>query len=164
MALLTVGGKVLLAGGKPVNAPSGGATQEKSVTITENGTTTITPDTPYDAMSKVDVKINVAGKGLKTKTITVTHSMNMLLQNYTVEHNCGVVPAYVLISSSNTNATYLTQGWAEYKTNTFMRTPTNGSYRAVFTDSTLTFTVSGSSYVRYVSGTRYSFTFVYESE
>lgn len=62
MALLTVGGKVLLAGGKPVNAPSG-ATQEKSVTITENGTTTITPDTPYDAMSKVDVVVNVPSSG-----------------------------------------------------------------------------------------------------
>lgn len=36
--------------------------QEKSLTITSNGTTTVTPDTSYDALSKVDVTVNVAVK------------------------------------------------------------------------------------------------------
>ena len=35
----------------------------KSVTITSNGTATITPDAGYDALKKVDVTVNVAGSG-----------------------------------------------------------------------------------------------------
>lgn len=35
----------------------------KAVTITSNGTTTITPDAPYDAMKNVSVTVNVAGTG-----------------------------------------------------------------------------------------------------
>ncbi len=35
----------------------------KKVTITSNGTTTITPDAPYDAMKNVAVTVNVAGTG-----------------------------------------------------------------------------------------------------
>ena len=35
----------------------------KSVTITSNGTVSVTPDAPYDAMSSVDVTVNVASGG-----------------------------------------------------------------------------------------------------
>lgn len=35
----------------------------KDVSITANGTTTITPDAPYDALGKVDVSVNVASGG-----------------------------------------------------------------------------------------------------
>lgn len=37
------------------------AQDTKSVTITKNGTTTITPDAPYDAIKKVNVTTNVGG-------------------------------------------------------------------------------------------------------
>lgn len=37
--------------------------QEKALTTTSNGTITITPDAPYDALSKVDVTVNVVGGG-----------------------------------------------------------------------------------------------------
>lgn len=36
---------------------------EKALTITSNGTTEITPDAPYDAMSKVNVTVDVASGG-----------------------------------------------------------------------------------------------------
>lgn len=37
--------------------------ESKSVTITSNGTTTVTPDTGYDALGKVDVTTNVMSGG-----------------------------------------------------------------------------------------------------
>ena len=35
----------------------------KAVTITSNGTVSVTPDAPYDALKKVDVTVNVASGG-----------------------------------------------------------------------------------------------------
>ena len=35
----------------------------KALTVTSNGTTTITPDTPYDAIKQVDLTVNVASGG-----------------------------------------------------------------------------------------------------
>ena len=44
---------------------TGGATVQpsKALTVTSNGTTTITPDAPYDAIKQVDLTVNVASGG-----------------------------------------------------------------------------------------------------
>lgn len=43
-----------------LNIPSGGGTyQSKNVTITQNGSTTVTPDTGYDAMTSVNITTSV---------------------------------------------------------------------------------------------------------
>ena len=43
---------------------TGGAVQpSKALTVTSNGTTTITPDAPYDAIKQVDLTVNVASGG-----------------------------------------------------------------------------------------------------
>lgn len=47
-----------------VKQASDTAVQEnKSVSITENGTTTVSPDVPYDAVKNVEVTVNVASSG-----------------------------------------------------------------------------------------------------
>lgn len=46
------------SGGSSVNIQ-----ESKSVTITSNGTTTVTPDTGYDALGQVDVTVDVASGG-----------------------------------------------------------------------------------------------------
>ena len=46
----------------------------KALTITSNGTVSVTPDAPYDALNKVDVTVNVAsgGGGAEPATLTIT--------------------------------------------------------------------------------------------
>lgn len=41
----------------------------KAVTITSNGTVSVTPDAPYDALKKVDVTVNVDAASVSTVTI-----------------------------------------------------------------------------------------------
>ena len=45
--------------------PTGGAAVQpsKALTVTSNGTTTIAPDAPYDAIKQVDLTVNVASGG-----------------------------------------------------------------------------------------------------
>ena len=45
-----------------VKQPDGTAVQDtKALTITSNGTVSVTPDAPYDGLSSVDVTVNVSG-------------------------------------------------------------------------------------------------------
>ena len=47
--------------------------QSKALTITSNGTVSVTPDAPYDALKKVDVTLNVAsGGGAEPAELTIT--------------------------------------------------------------------------------------------
>jgi hypothetical protein len=53
------------------NLPSQGVYQTKTTTITQNGTTTVTPDTGYDAIEQLDITVNVP---LQSKTYTFTQN------------------------------------------------------------------------------------------
>ena len=58
-----------------IQTGGGGAVQpSKALTVTSNGTTTITPDAPYDAIKQVDLTVNVAsgGGGASPATLTMT--------------------------------------------------------------------------------------------
>lgn len=47
----------------------------KALTITSNGTVSVTPDVPYDALKKVDVTVNVASSGGGVETTSLNVSM-----------------------------------------------------------------------------------------
>lgn len=54
-----------------VKQPDDTAVQDtKALTITSNGTVSVTPDAPYDALKKVDVTVNVASGGVGGGTTT----------------------------------------------------------------------------------------------
>ena len=59
--------------GKKAGGGSGSNLQTKSLTVTENGSTTITPDENYDGMSKVNLTTNVQ-PNLESKSITITEN------------------------------------------------------------------------------------------
>ena len=54
--LATAIGSIPAGGGAP-------SLQSKALTITSNGTVSVTPDAPYDALKKVDVTVDVSGGG-----------------------------------------------------------------------------------------------------
>lgn len=57
---------------------TGGTLQSKSITITENGTTSITPDTGYDGLSDVSVTTDVSGGG---ETVYINDASYLFYQN-----------------------------------------------------------------------------------
>lgn len=63
-----------------LNLPSQGTYQEKSITISANGTTTVTPDNGYDAMTEVEITTQVPSSNLQIKNYNFT-------QNATLELN-----------------------------------------------------------------------------
>lgn len=59
----------------------------KNLTITSNGTTTITPDVPYDAMGQVGVTVNVGGSsGYESTNLTIILSSDYLFNYLTVDN------------------------------------------------------------------------------
>ena len=65
---------------------TGGAAVQpsKALTVTSNGTTTITPDASYDAIKQVDLTVNVSGGGVED-TVTVTLPVGPQKLNYDME-------------------------------------------------------------------------------
>ena len=61
-------GKTAYVGGTKITgtleASSVSVQPSKALTITSNGTVSVTPDAPYDALSSVDVTVNVASGGV----------------------------------------------------------------------------------------------------
>ena len=78
----------------------------KAVTITSNGTTTITPDASYDAMKNVSVKVNVAGTGSsKIAIIALKGSAPYYIDVFDTANPANVLAH--LNSMDNTNRGYL---------------------------------------------------------
>ena len=59
----------------------------KTVTITENTTTEVTPDTGYDAIKKVQVTTNVSGSGIDWSTIGYSETPFLVSNGYNIAKN-----------------------------------------------------------------------------
>ena len=146
------------------------AQDTKAVTITSNGTVSVTPDAPYDALKKVDVTVDVSGgEDAIIKQVTFIPSLNYLLSDNRciVTHNCGKIPKAVFIFSDNTNNSYVGYGYIFNFGGSNDTTDVNmynslgvskSRYRVAFTTTTMKFTNDSSE--RYNGGKHYYFTFV----
>lgn len=79
-----------------VKQPDDTAVQDtKALTITSNGTVSVTPDTPYDALKKVDVTVNVAsGGGSPTDPYIEYTSLDSSGRVFTAKFRGTLVPEY----------------------------------------------------------------------
>lgn len=132
----------------------------KSVTITSNGTVSVTPDAPYDALSSVDVTVNVSG-GYKLKKVTYQPSVNKMLKNITITHNCGSIPKFVIVMSNSSNTGYLMAGSGanESQDSSFLMVINTVQASASVTSTTFTYKNVGS--MRYYRGIIYTYYFFY---
>ena len=141
---------------------TGGAAVQpsKALTVTSNGTTTITPDAPYDALSSVDVTVNVSG-GYNLKKVTYKESAHKRLEDITITHNCGSIPKFVIVMSNNSNASYLMAGSGanESQNTSFSMAINNIQATTSVTSTTFTYRDAGS--IRYYRGITYTYYFFY---
>lgn len=79
---------------QPVDA-GGSNLQTKALTITSNGTVSVTPDAPYDALKKVDVTVNVAsGGGSPTDPYIEYTSLDSSGRVFTAKFRGTIVPEH----------------------------------------------------------------------
>ena len=115
--------------GKKSSGGGSATLQEKSVTITENGDTTIKADTGYDGLSKVNVNTNVSGGSLETPT-KKSDILNQIGNSLSaIETNA--------LSIKNNYTAYLNQGVTLYTPNEFCKSymiqkRNGGKYRVVW--------------------------------
>ena len=132
----------------------------KSVTITSNGTVSVTPDAPYDALSSVDVTVNVSG-GYNLKKVTYQGSAHKLLKDITITHNCGSIPKFVMVTSNNSNGTYLMAGAGANESQTSYFLMVINTVQAEASVTSTTFTYNKAESIRYYRGTTYTYYFFY---
>ena len=99
------------------------------------------------------------GGGYNLKTVSFTPSKNQTLKSYTINHNCGKIPKFVMALSDCNNSSYLCSVCGENTLQAASFTLRSGSvsHTATVTSKTFIFTSAG----RYLSKHKYTFYFFY---
>ena len=97
-SFIKVDNKLVLVNGHPItindigSGSSSNLQENKALTITSNGTVSVTPDAPYDGLKKVDVTVNVASGGgggttpsAKQDDVTFIDYDGSILYSYSLE-------------------------------------------------------------------------------
>ena len=86
--------------------PSQGTYQQKSITVYDNGSQTITPDIGYDAIDELTIVTQVSEKILQTKTYNFTHDVNIELEPDTGYDGFDKINLIVNVSDAEAVAPY----------------------------------------------------------
>lgn len=98
--------------------------QEKALTITSNGITTVTPDTSYDALSKVDVTVSVVGDGGSPTGPYIEYtSLNSSGRVFTAKFRGTIVPEYAFAYLSELTSVDMLDNVIAIGDNGFYRCP-----------------------------------------
>lgn len=99
------------------------------------------------------------GGGYNLKTVSFTPSKNQTLKSYTINHNCGKIPKFVMVLSNCYNSSYLCSVCGEntLQAASFNLMSNGASHTATVTSKTFIFTSEG----RYLSRHTYTFYFFY---
>lgn len=98
--------------------------QEKALTITSNGITTVTSDTSYDALSKVDVTVNVVGDGGSPTGPYIEYtSLNSSGRVFTAKFRGTIVPEYAFAYLSELTSVDMPDNVIAIGDNGFYRCP-----------------------------------------
>lgn len=98
--------------------------QEKALTITSNGITTVTPDTSYDALSKVDVTVSVVSDGGSPTGPYIEYtSLNSSGRVFTAKFRGTIVPEYAFAYLSELTSVDMPDNVIAIGDNGFYRCP-----------------------------------------
>ena len=101
--------KIKSQGGGQVNL------QSKEVTITENGTTTVTADAGYDGLSDVDVTVNVSSQSDYNAKVSETIYVKNSYTNPVIVNSIIELPDNLTMQSYNSEWNYLFQDFKNLK-------------------------------------------------
>ena len=96
------------------NLPSQGTYEDKSINITTNGNTVVTPGQNYDALSRVTINTAVPEKQLQTKSYTFTQNANLELEPDTGYDGFSKVGITINIDNGYTELEYIQSTGTQY--------------------------------------------------
>ena len=107
-----------------VNVPVPAVQDTKALTITSNGTVSVTPDAPYDALKKVDVTVNVAsGGGSPTDPYIEYTSLDSSGRVFTAKFRGTIVPEYAFANLAELTSVDMPDNVIAIGDNGFYRCP-----------------------------------------
>ena len=101
------------------------------------------------------------GGGYNLKIVSSTPSKNQSAKSYTINHNCGKIPKFVMVLSEANNSSYLCSGCGENTQQAASFIFMSGSAKYTVDVTSTTFIFASTETIRYLAHRKYTFYFFY---